>query len=190
MDLGKHRLTHELVEIQAEEVFGHGICIEEPAGAVHGDHAAANVEQDVRGLKPGVRQFSFRTAARLLQLATKVGAPKRDEGEHCKLPPHLICERGIDAEDRVRHIQDVAKQGDEQAPVRRQQQRCGCNDEDVEGCELRSTSRIPREMHDCRDEQQVEDRLEVEEVGAELSLLPAAHERGHCSRDDGGHQGQ
>ena len=84
-------------------------------------------------------------------------ATTRDDAE---LDPHAgRGDRRAQKDDDVREVEDEPERGDEQPAARRHEQRRRRDDEDVERREGRRAS--VGDVDDRRDQQQIEDRLEI-----------------------------
>jgi hypothetical protein len=127
----EHGTPEHRVQVQTEQLFRHRVRVEQASARVDGEDAAADVEQDVGGLEPEMREHRLRPRARLLELLAEPGAAKCHEGEHAKLEPHGSGERNVHAPEGVGDVEHVAERGDEQPSADGQQQGGRRDDEDV-----------------------------------------------------------
>ena len=100
---------------------------------------------------------------RLAQPRAYVAAPESDGSEYSELDKNRQIENGNAIDDRNREVQYVAKHGDEQHSCRWQQQRADGDDKDVKRGQLRRCTGLG-DVHDRRDEEKVEQRLQVIEA--------------------------
>ncbi len=161
-----------IIERKPEQLRGGRVRIHEPARGVDRDDSAAYVLEDVGGLETDLHQFRRQllgARTRLAQPSRDVPAPKRNRREHPELQPDPEVQRRAGRDDDVGEVQDAAERRDQQAAGVRQEQRRGSDDEDVEGGELRGSA--ARDVDDRRYDDDVEQRLRVQERGPERLLV-------------------
>ena len=109
----EHRLAETLVDVDAEELLGHRVGVEQPAGSVDRDDAAADVVEDVLGLEARLLERRERAGPSLRR--SRAARPtdsdaERDEREDAELQPDArLDERRRRAEENERRRRNRAR---------------------------------------------------------------------------------
>ena len=101
-NLLEHRFPDERFQVDAEQLLGHRVRVQETSVTVYGEAAAANVEEDVGRLKTDVGEFSLGTGANFLQLARSRSAlPRATKAKTPSWSQTAALKAGVDREEGV-----------------------------------------------------------------------------------------